>query len=134
MSPAFGLGIDFGTSNTVALMRWPDGRVRPLLFDANPLLPSAVFAPTKPGPASPAPPAGGPVQGATAPDGSTAAPGGVGGVTGAARAGAVPGDLVVGGDALHHARFDPAGLEPNPKQHIDETPSCSAPARWRSPT
>nr|BFE65764.1 hypothetical protein GCM10020063_102900 [Dactylosporangium thailandense] len=86
MSPAFGLGIDFGTSNTVALMRWPDGRVRPLLFDANPLLPSAVFAPTKPGPAS-----------------------------------AEPGsDLVVGGDALHHARFDPAGLEPNPKQHIDE--------------
>jgi hypothetical protein len=87
MSPAFGLGIDFGTSNTVALMRWPDGRVRPLLFDANPLLPSAVFAPSKPGPG--------------APDGA-------------------PGDLVVGGDALHHARFDPAGLEPNPKQHIDE--------------
>ncbi|GAA3272213.1 Hsp70 family protein [Dactylosporangium vinaceum] len=86
MSPAFGLGIDFGTSNTVALMRWPDGRVRPLLFDANPLLPSAVFAPTKPGPGSTTP----------------------------------ADDLVVGGDALHHARFDPAGLEPNPKQHIDE--------------
>ncbi|MGI5236865.1 Hsp70 family protein [Dactylosporangium sp. CA-139066] len=88
MSPAFGLGIDFGTSNTVALMRWPDGRVRPLLFDANPLLPSAVFAPSKPGPGSAAPES--------------------------------PGELVVGGDALHHARFDPAGLEPNPKQHIDE--------------
>src|SRR3954452_8440059 len=96
MSPAFGLGIDFGTSNTVALMRWPDGRVRPLLFDANPLLPSAVFAPTKPGPASAA--AGDPA----APSGPPAS------------------DLVVGSDALHHARFDPAGLEPNPKQHIDE--------------
>jgi hypothetical protein len=94
MSPAFGLGIDFGTSNTVALMRWPDGRVRPLLFDANPLLPSAVFAPTKPGPASAAPAAGDPAMPAS--------------------------DLVVGSDALHHARFDPAGLEPNPKQHIDE--------------
>ncbi|GAA4250682.1 hypothetical protein GCM10022255_040320 [Dactylosporangium darangshiense] len=98
-SPAFGLGIDFGTSNTVALMRWPDGRVRPLLFDANPLLPSAVFAPSKPGPGSPAAPAPG-----AAPQSPAAA----------------FGDLVVGGDALHHARFDPAGLEPNPKQHIDE--------------
>jgi hypothetical protein len=36
------LAIDYGTSNTVALLRWPDGRVRPLLFDASPLLPSAV--------------------------------------------------------------------------------------------
>ena len=36
------LGIDFGTSNTVAVARWPDGRVRPLLFDGAPLLPSAV--------------------------------------------------------------------------------------------
>src|SRR5262249_21792736 len=43
-SPAFGLGIDFGTSNTVAMLRWPDGRVKPLLFDGSPLLPSAVFA------------------------------------------------------------------------------------------
>ncbi|MFI5916746.1 Hsp70 family protein [Dactylosporangium sp. NPDC051541] len=77
MSTAFGLGIDFGTSNTVALMRWPDGRVRPLLFDASPLLPSAVFA-------------------------------------------TAGGALVVGGDALHHARFDPAALASNPKQHIDE--------------
>ncbi|MER7009039.1 Hsp70 family protein [Dactylosporangium sp. NPDC000555] len=116
MPSAYGLGIDFGTSNTVALMRWPDGRVRPLLFDANPLLPSAVFAPTKPGPASPAPPDGGPVPRATAPDGSAAVPG----VTGGDVAGGILGDLVVGGDALHHARFDPAGLEPNPKQHIDE--------------
>ncbi|MEV4515650.1 Hsp70 family protein [Dactylosporangium sp. NPDC049525] len=36
------LAIDYGTSNTVALLRWPDGRVRPLLFDSSPLLPSAV--------------------------------------------------------------------------------------------
>src|SRR5690242_9365882 len=75
--PGFGLGIDFGTSNTVAMLRWPDGRVKPLLFDASSLLPTAVFAPPT-------------------------------------------GDLVVGTDALHHARFDPAGLEPNPKRHIDE--------------
>ncbi|GAA0721271.1 Hsp70 family protein [Dactylosporangium roseum] len=37
------LGVDFGTSHTVAVARWPDGRVRPLLFDGSPLLPSAVF-------------------------------------------------------------------------------------------
>ncbi|WP_433050364.1 Hsp70 family protein [Dactylosporangium sp. CS-033363] len=114
MSPAFGLGIDFGTSNTVALMRWPDGRVRPLLFDANPLLPSAVFAPTKPGPASAAPGSDPAASGAgAAASGAGAAAGGSGAAVGVS-------DLVVGGDALHHARFDPAGLEPNPKQHIDE--------------
>lgn len=39
------LGIDFGTSHTVAMLRWPDGRVKPLLFDGTPLLPSAVYAP-----------------------------------------------------------------------------------------
>jgi hypothetical protein len=39
------LAIDFGTSNTVAMLRWPDGRTKPLLFDGTPLLPSAVFAP-----------------------------------------------------------------------------------------
>jgi actin-like ATPase involved in cell morphogenesis len=38
------LGIDFGTSSTVAALAGPDGRVRPLLFDGSPLLPSAVFA------------------------------------------------------------------------------------------
>ncbi|HZN17776.1 MAG TPA: Hsp70 family protein [Micromonosporaceae bacterium] len=38
------LGIDFGSSNTVAVVRWPDGRARPLLFDGSPLLPSAVYA------------------------------------------------------------------------------------------
>jgi ABC-type branched-subunit amino acid transport system substrate-binding protein len=39
----FRLGIDFGTSNTVAVLRWPDGRSKPLLFDGSPLLPSAVY-------------------------------------------------------------------------------------------
>ncbi len=38
----YGLGIDFGTSTTVAVLRRPDGRVEPLLFDGSPLLPSAV--------------------------------------------------------------------------------------------
>jgi molecular chaperone DnaK len=38
------LGIDFGTSNTVAVVRAPDGRTRALLVDGSPLLPSAVFA------------------------------------------------------------------------------------------
>ena len=37
------LGIDFGTSSTVAALVGPDGRSRPLLFDSSPLLPSAVF-------------------------------------------------------------------------------------------
>ncbi|MFC4996276.1 Hsp70 family protein [Dactylosporangium cerinum] len=37
------LGIDYGTSNTVAVLRHPDGKFRPLLFDSSPLLPSAVF-------------------------------------------------------------------------------------------
>src|SRR5262249_44992492 len=31
------LGVDFGTSTTIAMLRWPDGRVRPLLFDGSPL-------------------------------------------------------------------------------------------------
>ena len=29
----FALGVDLGTSHTVAILRWPDGRTRPLLFD-----------------------------------------------------------------------------------------------------
>ena len=37
------LGIDFGTSNTVGMIRAGDGRVRPLLFDGSPLLLSAVY-------------------------------------------------------------------------------------------
>ncbi|MBE1486586.1 Hsp70 family protein [Plantactinospora soyae] len=39
----FGLGVDLGTSHTVAVLRWPDGRTRPLLFDGQPILPSGVF-------------------------------------------------------------------------------------------
>ena len=42
-APRHILGIDFGTSNTAAVLRWPDGRLRPLLFDGAPLLPSAVL-------------------------------------------------------------------------------------------
>src|SRR4051794_12296234 len=38
------LGVDFGTSNTVAVAQWPDGRARPILVDGSPLLPSAVYA------------------------------------------------------------------------------------------
>ena len=39
----YALGVDLGTSNTVAVLRWPDGRTRPLLFDGQPITPSAVF-------------------------------------------------------------------------------------------
>jgi actin-like ATPase involved in cell morphogenesis len=38
------IGIDFGTSHTVAMCQWRAGSVYPLLFDASPLLPSAVLA------------------------------------------------------------------------------------------
>src|SRR5947199_9384835 len=71
------LGVDFGTSNTVAVLRWADGRARPLIFDGSPLLPSAVYA-------EPA------------------------------------GSLLVGKDAIHSARLDPARFEPNPKRRIDD--------------
>lgn len=42
----FVLGVDLGTSHTVAMLRHPDGRARPLLFDGQPLLWSAVFLDT----------------------------------------------------------------------------------------
>ncbi|MEU8373869.1 Hsp70 family protein [Micromonospora sp. NPDC048894] len=42
----YALGIDLGTSNTVAVLRWPDGRTRPLLVDGHPILPSGVYADT----------------------------------------------------------------------------------------
>ena len=71
------LGVDFGTSNTVAVARWPDGRARPILVDGSPLLPSAVCA---------------------QPDGT----------------------VLVGRDAVHSARLDPARFEPNPKRRIDD--------------
>ena len=77
MSEAAALGVDFGTSHTVAIVRAADGRVRPLLVDGSPLLPSAVYA---------------------EPDGA----------------------LVVGRDAVHSARLDPARFEPNPKRRIDD--------------
>ena len=38
----FRLGVDFGTSHTVAALTDPDGQTRPLLFDGSPLLASAV--------------------------------------------------------------------------------------------
>ena len=40
----FAIGVDLGTSNTVAVMRWPDGRTRPLLVDGVPVMPSGVYA------------------------------------------------------------------------------------------
>ncbi|MCW3844714.1 Hsp70 family protein, partial [Micromonospora yasonensis] len=43
----FALGVDLGTSNTVAVLRWPDGRTRPLLVDGHPILPSGVYADTE---------------------------------------------------------------------------------------
>src|SRR6266511_1312603 len=73
----FALGVDLGTSNTVAVLRGPDGRARSLLVDGSPLLPSAVYA--DPG-----------------------------------------GSLLVGRDAIHSARLDPARFEPNPKRRIDD--------------
>lgn len=39
----FVLGVDLGTSHTVAMVRHPDGRTRPLRFDGQPLRPSASF-------------------------------------------------------------------------------------------
>src|SRR5690242_20755498 len=71
------LGVDFGTSNTVAVARWPDGRARPILVDGSPLLPSAVYAEPN-------------------------------------------GTLIVGRDAVHSARLDPARFEPNPKRRVDD--------------
>jgi hypothetical protein len=76
-TPGIRLGVDFGTSNTVAVVRWPDGRSRPLLFDGSPLLPSAVYV---------------------EPNGA----------------------IIVGRDAVHSARLEPARFEPNPKRRIDD--------------
>ncbi|GLZ76940.1 hypothetical protein Afil01_17470 [Actinorhabdospora filicis] len=41
--PGYLLSVDLGTSNTVAVIRWPDGRVRPLLVDGTHVMPSSVF-------------------------------------------------------------------------------------------
>ncbi|GIJ73694.1 Hsp70 family protein [Virgisporangium ochraceum] len=43
MAGGYVLGVDFGTSNTAAVLHGPDGGPRPLLFDGVPQLPSAVF-------------------------------------------------------------------------------------------
>ncbi|MFI2714181.1 Hsp70 family protein [Micromonospora sp. NPDC018662] len=40
------LGVDLGTSNTVAVLRRPDGTTRPLLVDGHPILPSGVYSDT----------------------------------------------------------------------------------------
>src|SRR3954451_23277845 len=40
----YAMGVDLGTSNTVAVLRWPDGRTRPLLVDGAPIMPSGVYA------------------------------------------------------------------------------------------
>jgi hypothetical protein len=37
------VGIDLGTTNTVAVLRLAEGRCRPILFDGAPLMPSAVY-------------------------------------------------------------------------------------------
>jgi hypothetical protein len=39
----YAIGVDLGTSNTVAVLSWPDGRTRALLFDGQPIMPSGVF-------------------------------------------------------------------------------------------
>ncbi|MCM0675926.1 Hsp70 family protein, partial [Micromonospora phytophila] len=40
----YALGVDLGTSHTVAVLRRPDGHTRPLLVDGQPLIPSGVYA------------------------------------------------------------------------------------------
>lgn len=71
------LGVDIGTSHTAAVLRGRDGRVKPLLWDGSPVLPSAVYCDAD-------------------------------------------GELHVGADARRLAQVDPARLEPNPKQRIDD--------------
>ncbi|GIJ70793.1 hypothetical protein Voc01_057100 [Virgisporangium ochraceum] len=46
MAQGYRLGIDFGTSHTVAVLRRDDGMTTPLLFDSSPLLASGVSAGT----------------------------------------------------------------------------------------
>ncbi len=43
MTASYRLGVDFGTSTTVAVLHSRAGRSGPLFFDASPLLPSGVF-------------------------------------------------------------------------------------------
>ena len=85
------LGIDFGTSNTVAVIHEDDGRTRPVLFDGFPLLPSCVCLT------------------------SESAPGTAKSAADTAKS------LLVGREATHAARVRPERLEPNPKRRVDET-------------
>ncbi|WP_173068423.1 Hsp70 family protein [Phytohabitans houttuyneae] len=102
------VGVDLGTSNTAAVLAFPDGRVRPLLFDGSPLLPSAVFAdPTATGSQA----AGSEPMPGDAPAGS----GPVAGLSGGPLAG-----LLVGRDATHAARTRPDCFEPHPKRCVDD--------------
>jgi len=98
MSDHVGLGIDFGTSHTVAVVRWPGGRTRPLIFDGSPLLPSAVAAEPRIGSVQ------APQHGPARKPGSAT----------------VDAGLVVGRDAVHSGFSAPASCEPNPKRRIDE--------------
>ncbi|MEH1123094.1 Hsp70 family protein [Micromonospora sp. CPCC 206061] len=50
MAGGYRLGIDFGTSSTVAVLAIPDRPAVPLLFDSSPLLSSAVAVPAGPAP------------------------------------------------------------------------------------
>ncbi|MCW3815702.1 Hsp70 family protein [Micromonospora sp. DR5-3] len=96
----YALGVDLGTSNTVAVLRWPDGRTRPLLVDGHPILPSGVYVDP---------------DGRTRPllvDGHPILPSGV--------YVDPDGHLHVGRDAQRLAQADPAGYEPNPKRRVDE--------------
>src|SRR4051794_22549215 len=43
MAQGYAVGIDLGTPNTGAIGRRPHGRTRPVLFDGQPVLPSAVY-------------------------------------------------------------------------------------------
>ncbi|MFF5082336.1 Hsp70 family protein [Actinoplanes sp. NPDC000266] len=119
MTDGFVLGVDLGTSHTVAMLRRPDGRTRPLLFDGRPLLPSAVFL-APPSAVFLAPPShphaaasGHPHPGASGhphPGASGHRP----------HPGASGRRLHVGADALRLGQADPGRLEPYPKRHVDD--------------
>ena len=88
------LGIDFGTSNTVAVIHEDDGRTRPVLFDGFPLLPSCVCLTSESAP------------------GTAKKPGAAKDTAGKS--------LLVGREATHAARVRPELFEPHPKRRIDD--------------
>ena len=96
----FALGVDLGTSNTVAVLRWPDGRTRPLLFDGQPVLPSGVLRSTTDGPAARRP--GRPAPGAGRPGALRAEP------------------------EAPHRRADRAARRPRGRRRPTCSPRCSA--------